>query len=92
MQMKYSEQAKEKGVFIVSACGWDSIPCDLGMEFLKKNFDGTLTYAETFAKINTGESVSLIYFFIPLLVSKIAILGGCRIASETNPAFLSIRC
>uniref|UniRef100_A0A914MES1 Saccharopine dehydrogenase NADP binding domain-containing protein n=1 Tax=Meloidogyne incognita TaxID=6306 RepID=A0A914MES1_MELIC len=56
MQMKYSEQAKEKGVFIVSACGWDSIPCDMGMEFLKKNFDGTLTYAETFAKINTGES------------------------------------
>ncbi|KAL7071621.1 hypothetical protein ACQ4LE_009267 [Meloidogyne hapla] len=56
MQMKYAEQAKEKGVFIVSACGWDSIPCDMGMEFLKKNFDGTLTYAETFAKINTGNS------------------------------------
>ncbi|KAF7636630.1 Sacchrp_dh_NADP domain-containing protein [Meloidogyne graminicola] len=56
MQMKYAEQAKEKGVYIVSACGWDSIPCDMGMEFLKKNFDGTLTYAETFAKINTGKS------------------------------------
>jgi short subunit dehydrogenase-like uncharacterized protein len=58
MQMKYAEQAKEKGVFIVSACGWDSIPCDMGMEFLKKNFGGTLTYAETFAKINSGKSVS----------------------------------
>jgi short subunit dehydrogenase-like uncharacterized protein len=56
MQMKYAEQAKEKGVFIVSACGWDSIPCDMGMEFLKKNFGGTLTYAETFAKINSGKS------------------------------------
>ncbi|KAL3096982.1 hypothetical protein niasHS_002698 [Heterodera schachtii] len=56
MQMKYSEKAKEQGVFIVSACGWDSVPCDLGMNYLKQHFKGTLSHAETFAHIQIGEA------------------------------------
>jgi len=56
MQMKYGEQAKQNGCYIVSACGWDSIPCDMGMNFLKQNFDGTLSHAETFAQIKSGEA------------------------------------
>lgn len=42
MQLKYHEQAQEKGVYIVSACGFDSIPCDLGIVFLQETFGGTL--------------------------------------------------
>lgn len=40
MQLEYGEKAKEKNVFIVSACGFDSIPADMGVLFLEKNFDG----------------------------------------------------
>ncbi|GMS80363.1 hypothetical protein PENTCL1PPCAC_2538 [Pristionchus entomophagus] len=56
MEMNYAEQAKEKGVYVVGACGWDSIPCDLGTDFLKRNFDGTLGYVETFVSNHRGPS------------------------------------
>ncbi|KAI3418869.1 hypothetical protein GPALN_007969 [Globodera pallida] len=56
MQMKYSEQAREQNVFVIGACGWDSVPCDMGMNFLKQHFQGTLSHAETFAHIKTGEA------------------------------------
>uniref|UniRef100_A0A7E4WC28 Sacchrp_dh_NADP domain-containing protein n=1 Tax=Panagrellus redivivus TaxID=6233 RepID=A0A7E4WC28_PANRE len=56
MQQKYGELAAQNKVYIVGACGWDSIPCDLGVNFLKQNFGGTLNYAETFVQLHTGES------------------------------------
>ena len=40
MEDKYHEQAEEAGVFIVSACGFDSIPHDVGMRFTEENFPG----------------------------------------------------
>lgn len=54
MQLKYNAEAQEKGIYIISACGWDSIPCDLGIQFLKKHFDGELNAVETYLKIKTG--------------------------------------
>ncbi|TKR87296.1 hypothetical protein L596_011713 [Steinernema carpocapsae] len=54
MEATYSKKAAENGVYVVGACGWDSIPCDLGVNFLKKNFGGDLNYVETFVQINTG--------------------------------------
>ncbi|XP_008200966.1 saccharopine dehydrogenase-like oxidoreductase isoform X1 [Tribolium castaneum] len=47
MQLKYHSQAQEKGVYIISACGFDSIPADLGVVFLQKKFNGTLNSAIT---------------------------------------------
>ncbi|KAI6170782.1 Epimerase [Aphelenchoides bicaudatus] len=52
MQLKYSEKAKETGSVVVGACGWDSIPVDLGIEFLRSKFPGTVAYAETFAQLH----------------------------------------
>ncbi len=43
MQLKYHAEAKEKGVYIVGACGFDSIPSDLGTVFLKDKFNGTMS-------------------------------------------------
>ena len=40
MQFKYHKEAKEKGVYIVGACGFDSIPTDMGITFLKQKFNG----------------------------------------------------
>uniref|UniRef100_A0A1I8EZ08 Sacchrp_dh_NADP domain-containing protein n=1 Tax=Wuchereria bancrofti TaxID=6293 RepID=A0A1I8EZ08_WUCBA len=54
MQMKYGNIAQEKGLYVVGACGWDSIPCDLGVNFLKEKFNGQLNHVETFVQLNTG--------------------------------------
>lgn len=50
MQLRYDELAREAGVFVVSACGWDSIPCDMGVIFLKQHFAGTLNSVEAYLK------------------------------------------
>ncbi|OZC07950.1 hypothetical protein X798_05057 [Onchocerca flexuosa] len=54
MQMKYNDIAQKKGLYVVGACGWDSIPCDLGVNFLKNKFSGQLNHVETFVQINLG--------------------------------------
>ncbi|KAF8374594.1 hypothetical protein PRIPAC_81023 [Pristionchus pacificus] len=56
MDLKYRDLARENGVYVIGACGWDSIPCDLGIDFLKKNFNGRLAYAETCVRVNRGPS------------------------------------
>lgn len=50
MQLQYNELAREKGVYIVSACGFDSIPADLGVQYFEKNFDGEVHSIESFLK------------------------------------------
>ena len=42
MQIKYNEEAKQKGIHIVSACGFDSIPADIGLEILREKFPGLI--------------------------------------------------
>ncbi|XP_038218291.1 saccharopine dehydrogenase-like oxidoreductase [Zerene cesonia] len=70
MQLKYDAQAREAGVFVISACGFDSIPNDLGVVFLEQNFEGTLNSVESYLSasgpkgsgaINYGTWESLIY-------------------------------
>ncbi|XP_065072442.1 saccharopine dehydrogenase-like oxidoreductase [Ochlerotatus camptorhynchus] len=56
MQLQYNEQAQEKGVYVVSACGFDSIPADLGTVFLEKEFDGTINSVETFLETKSNRS------------------------------------
>ncbi|XP_055613551.1 saccharopine dehydrogenase-like oxidoreductase [Uranotaenia lowii] len=48
MQLLYHEKAQEKGVYIVSACGLDSIPTDLGTVFLENQFNGVVNSVESF--------------------------------------------
>ncbi|XP_074601515.1 saccharopine dehydrogenase-like oxidoreductase [Brevipalpus obovatus] len=53
MMVKYHEQAKEAGVYIVSACGWDSIPSEMGLMFLRDQFGPNgMHSAEGFVKMN----------------------------------------
>ncbi|KAK9871270.1 hypothetical protein WA026_011540 [Henosepilachna vigintioctopunctata] len=56
MQLDYNKMAEEKGVYIVSACGLDSIPCDMGAVFLQKKFEGTLNSIETYLKTGSDET------------------------------------
>lgn len=72
MQLKYNKAAQEAGVYIVSACGFDSIPVDLGISFIQKKFGGQVNSVETYlktwttgdakgAQVNYGTWESLIY-------------------------------
>lgn len=61
MQLDYHAQAVDSGILLVSTCGWDSIPCDLGVDFLKRNFNGKVHSVETFVKNTKGPSVSRVF-------------------------------
>lgn len=50
-QIKYHKEAEEKGIHIVSACGFDSIPADMGLEILREKFPGVLTAAESYIHV-----------------------------------------
>ncbi|KAI8420615.1 hypothetical protein MSG28_007859 [Choristoneura fumiferana] len=39
MHLKYDQAAKDAGVYIVSACGIESIPNDMGLVYMQQNFD-----------------------------------------------------
>lgn len=48
MQLKYNEAAKEKGVYVVSACGFDSIPADMGAVHFENKFAGQVNSLESY--------------------------------------------
>lgn len=48
----------DKNVYIISACGFDSIPADLGTVFLEKNFNGVVNSVETYLESNSSEGGS----------------------------------
>ena len=43
MQYKYSQSAEEAGVHIVGACGYDSIPAEMGLVHMMKSFKGNIS-------------------------------------------------
>lgn len=57
MEDKYGELARRNGWYVVSACGWDSVPADLGVALLKRHFDGDLSRIEAFVQLHFGPSV-----------------------------------
>lgn len=69
MQLKYYDEARKKGVYIVSAAGWDSIPADVGTTWTKQQFQGDLNGVEIIvdaeapdgSKMNFGTWHSAIY-------------------------------
>lgn len=77
MQLDYHDAAIKKGIYIIGACGFDSIPCEMGLVFCQKQFEsvegnGDFAYAESYlafesgpdgAAVNTGTWESAIYGF-----------------------------
>lgn len=51
MQLEHDKQAQEKGVYVVSACGYDSIPSEMGLLFAEQQFPGTLHSADIYLKV-----------------------------------------
>lgn len=57
MQLEYNKAAQEAGIYIVSACGFDSIPVDLGIIFTQQTFGGEINTIETYLKLWTTGNV-----------------------------------
>ncbi|XP_075906139.1 saccharopine dehydrogenase-like oxidoreductase [Nelusetta ayraudi] len=61
MQLNYSNQAAEKGVYIIGSCGFDSIPADMGVLYTRDQFKGTLTAVESFLTVKAGSEGGCIH-------------------------------
>ncbi|KAG5322693.1 SCPDL oxidoreductase, partial [Pseudoatta argentina] len=48
MELKYNEAAKEAGIYIVSACGLDCIPSEMGVIFTQQKFEGEMNAIEIY--------------------------------------------
>lgn len=48
MHLKYNQQAKDKGVYVISACGFDSIAADMGAVHFEKQFEGQVNSLESY--------------------------------------------
>ena len=57
MQLKYHDEAKEKGIYVIGACGFDSIPGDVGHIFLNQKMEGDVNDVEMYLKITAPEGV-----------------------------------
>ncbi|KAM3959968.1 saccharopine dehydrogenase-like oxidoreductase [Aphomia sociella] len=57
MQLEYDAKAREAGVCVVSACGFDSIPNDMGVVFLQQNWEGTLNSVESYMSVDVSPEV-----------------------------------
>ncbi len=53
---KYDELARDAGIYIVSSCGFDSIPNDLGALLVQKSFTGDLVYVDSYVALS-GKNV-----------------------------------
>ncbi|XP_074660524.1 saccharopine dehydrogenase-like oxidoreductase [Tubulanus polymorphus] len=62
MQLLYNTKAKESSIYVVGACGWDSIPADMGVVYLQQNFDGDLNSVENFVGGKSGPKGGGVHF------------------------------
>ncbi|OTF77725.1 hypothetical protein BLA29_000651 [Euroglyphus maynei] len=53
MHLRYDRIAKERRLCAVGSCGFDSIPSDIGLSYLKKKFPGRLNHAEHYLQLHT---------------------------------------
>lgn len=57
MQLRYNQKAQENGIYIISACGFDSIPCDMGVVFLEQNFEGIVNSVESYLALRNKSGI-----------------------------------
>ncbi|KAJ9586613.1 hypothetical protein L9F63_019806 [Diploptera punctata] len=55
MQLEYNDMASDKGLYVVGACGLDSIPTDLGIVFMKKQFQGDVNSVEVYVEFGAED-------------------------------------
>jgi len=55
MQLKYHQKALENGVYVVGACGFDSIPADMGQVCVREGMEGDVNSVETYLRVITPD-------------------------------------
>lgn len=53
-QVVYDAKAQEAGVYVLEACGFDSIPAEMGLLHARKQFDGDVNGVENFVSVQRG--------------------------------------
>ena len=51
MQLRYHKEAKDRGVYIIGACGFDSVPSDVGASLVHKAMGGPVNTIETYLEL-----------------------------------------
>ncbi|RWS27573.1 hypothetical protein B4U80_06290 [Leptotrombidium deliense] len=54
VQLTYFKMSQDKQIYLIPACGFDSIPADLGLNFVKSNFKGTLDSVESYLTLESN--------------------------------------
>ncbi|KAM7288676.1 saccharopine dehydrogenase-like oxidoreductase [Ixodes scapularis] len=54
MQIEHFQAAQEKGIFVIGACGFDSIPAEMCLAYMHDKFQGDLDQVETFVTMKHG--------------------------------------
>lgn len=62
MQLDFHESAQKNNVYVVGACGFDSIPAEMGILFLERKFNGQLNSVESYLTLKT-DKVKLFFLF-----------------------------
>ncbi|KAL2717694.1 saccharopine dehydrogenase-like oxidoreductase isoform X2 [Vespula squamosa] len=57
MELKYNKAAQDAGIYIINACGFDSVPADLGLVFTQQKFGGEINSAEVYFSISSTENL-----------------------------------
>lgn len=53
-QLKYHKIAQDKGIYLIPGSGFDCIPSDCGVNYLKSNFNGKVDDIEIFLSVERG--------------------------------------
>ena len=51
MQLDYHASAQRNKVYVVGACGFDSIPAEMGILFLEQKFKGQINSVEQYLDV-----------------------------------------
>eukprot|EP00092_Neocalanus_flemingeri_P018792 GFUD01020350.1.p1 GENE.GFUD01020350.1~~GFUD01020350.1.p1 ORF type:complete len:421 (-),score=109.24 GFUD01020350.1:86-1348(-) len=51
MQLKYHQKAVENGVYVIGACGFDSIPADMGQICVREAMEGDVNSVESYLRV-----------------------------------------
>lgn len=62
MQIEHFQTAQEKGIFVIGACGFDSIPAEMCLAYMHEKFQGDLDQVETFVTLRHGPQGTKINF------------------------------
>ena len=75
IELEYDDDAREKGVFVASACGFDSVPVDVGNALVRGAFPPKRCCSvETFIELHSGPSGLVLHY--PTYASAVHGLGS----------------